>query len=91
LSVFYHDALKLAEGVAVPHIIYDMKRNEAYVSIGTSRDTSEFACYSYQNWWYNYGILYYPIAISILMLMDGGGCNSSRHSIFKPDLQALAE
>ena len=35
--------------------------------------------------------MYYPDANSILMLMDGGGSNSSRHYIFKQDLQALAD
>ncbi len=91
IEVFDHDFPSLAEGVAVPHTIYDVERNEAYVSIGTSRDTSEFTCDSIRHWWYNYGILYYPLATSILMLMDGGGSNSSRHYIFKQDLQALAE
>ena len=31
------------------------------------------------------------LATSILMLMDGGGSNSSRHSVFKRDLQTLVE
>ena len=75
----------------MPHALYDMARNEAYVNIGTSRDTSEFSCDSIRHWWCNYGILYYPLATSILMLMDGGDSNSSRHYIFKQDLQALAE
>jgi len=91
IEVFDHDFPSLAEGVAVPHTVYDELRNEAYVTIGTSRDTSEFACDSLRNWWYNYGILYYATATSILMLMDGGGSNSSRHYIFKQDLQALAK
>jgi hypothetical protein len=91
IEVFDHDFPTLAEGVAVPHTVYDIKHNEAYVSIGTSRDTSEFSCDSIRNWWYNYGILLYPLASSILMLMDGGGSNSSRHYIFKQDLQILAE
>jgi len=91
VEVFDHDFPSLAEGVAVPHAVYDVARNEAYVSIGTSRDTSEFACDSIRHWWYNYGILYYSLATSILMLMDGGGSNSSRHYLFKQDLQALAE
>ncbi len=81
----------MAEGVAVPHTIYDLARNEAYVSIGTSRLTREFACDSIRNWWYTYGILHYPMATSILMLMDGGGSNESRHSIFKQDLLCDAE
>ena len=91
IEVFDHDFPSLAEGVAVPHVIYDTGRNEAYASVGTSHDTSEFACDSIRHWWYNYGILYYPTASSILMLMDGGGSNSSRHYIFKEDLQALAD
>jgi hypothetical protein len=91
VEVFDHDFPSLAEGVAVPHTLYDMERNEAYVNIGTSRDTSEFSCDSIRHWWYAYGILYYPLATSILMLMDGGGSNSSRHYIFKQDLQALVE
>src|SRR5664280_1773600 len=79
IEVFDHDFPSLAEGVAVPHTVFDIKRNEAYVSIGTSRDTSEFSCDSIRNWWKNYGILLYPFATSILMLMDGGGSNSSKH------------
>ena len=91
VEVFDHDFPSLAEGVGVPHTLYDMARNEAYVNIGTSRDTSEFSCDSIRHWWYTYGILYYPLATSILMLMDGGGSNSSRHYIFKQDLQALVK
>jgi hypothetical protein len=91
IEVFDHDFPSLAEGVAVPHTIYDLARNEAYVSIGTSRDTSEFACDSIRQWWNNHGKKHYPNADSILMLMDGGGSNSSRHYIFKQDLQILAD
>ncbi|WP_243217356.1 ISAzo13 family transposase [Methylobacter sp. S3L5C] len=91
IEVFDHDFPSLAEGVGVPHTLYDIDRNEAYVNIGTSRDTSEFSCDSIRHWWYTYGIQYYPLATSILMLMDGGGSNSSRHYIFKQDLQALVE
>ncbi|MEN8220328.1 MAG: ISAzo13 family transposase [Pseudomonadota bacterium] len=91
VEVFDHDFPSLAEGVAIPHAVYEIERNEAYISIGTSRDTSEFACDSLRHWWNNYGKLHYPNASSILMLMDGGGSNSSRHYIFKQDLQALAD
>ncbi len=57
----------------------------------TSRDTSEFACDSIKYWWLNYGKLYYPDASSILMLMDGGGSNFSRHYLFKQDIQAVPD
>src|SRR5450631_631422 len=91
VEVFDHDFPSLAEGVAVTHTLYDIARNEAYANIGTSRDTSEFSCDSIRHWWSTYGILYSPLATSILLLMDGGGSNSSRHYIFKQDLQALVE
>ena len=91
VEVFDHDFPSLAEGVAIPHALYDLARNEGYVNIGTSRDTSEFACDSIQHWWNHYGKLHYPDASSILILMDGGGSNSSRHYIFKQDLQALVD
>ena len=86
VEVFDHDFPSLAEDVAIPHAIYDIARNEGYVNIGTSRDTSEFACDSIRRWWNDHGKVYYPDADSILMLMDGGGSNSSRHYIFKQDL-----
>ena len=91
VEVFDHDFPSLAEGVAIPHTLYDIERNEAYTHIGTSRDTSEFACDSIRYWWENYGLVHYPNATSILMLMDGGGSNSSRHYIFKQDLQKLVD
>ena len=91
IEVFDHDFPSLAEGVAIPHTVYDTALNKAYTTIGTSRDTSEFACDSIRHWWNNYGKSLYLYATSILMLMDGGGSNSSRHYIFKQDLQALSD
>jgi hypothetical protein len=90
IEVNDHDFPSLAEGVVIPHGIYDMLKNEAIVNIGTSRDTSEFACDSIELWWRQNGKKAYPNATSILILMDGGGSNSSRHYIFKEDLQKLS-
>jgi hypothetical protein len=84
-----HDWPSLATGVAIPHGLYDLFRNEGYIQIGTSHDTGEFACDSLWYWWENYGSKYYPNAHSILLLCDGGGSNSSRHYLFKQDLQFL--
>lgn len=74
----------------IPHSIYDVKRNTGYINIGTSADTSEFACDSIKNWWLDEGRRNYPEADSILILCDGGGSNSSRHYVFKEKLQELA-
>jgi hypothetical protein len=88
--VLDHDFQSLAQAMLVPHGIYDIKRNEGYITLGTSKDTSEFGCDCLKTWWQTYGKCFYPNATSILFLADGGGSNSSRHYIFKQDLQNLA-
>jgi hypothetical protein len=75
--------------VIIPHGIYDLKQNTGYITLGNSKDTSEFSCERLKDWWTNYGKNDYPNATSILVLADGGGSNSSRHYIFKEDLQNL--
>jgi len=90
LQVYDHDWPYLAEGVAIPHGLYDLQQNIGYVQIGTSRDTSEFACDSIYHWWTHHGRDDYPTASSILLLCDAGGSNNARHYIFKEDLQTLA-
>ena len=89
VKVYDHDFNSFAEGVVIPHGIYDLKRNEGYITLGTSKDTSEFCCDCIKYWWENYGKKNYPNANSILITADGGGSNSSRHYIFKEDLQKL--
>ena len=86
-----HDFTSLAEGVIIPHGIYDLQRNTGFITLGTSKDTSEFACDSIRNWWYLQGRYDYPHATSILLLCDGGGSNSSHYYIFKENLQKLAD
>lgn len=86
-----HDFNSLAEGIVIPHGIYDLKLNIGYINLGISKDTSEFACDSIRNWWYNHGRHNYPKATSILITCDCGGSNSSRHYIFKQDLQKLVD
>lgn len=86
-----HDFRSLADGMAVPHGLYDMTHNIGYITIGTSHDTSEFACACLRRWWLTYGIVDYPDATEILLLCDCGGSNNARHYIFKQDLQALVD
>lgn len=70
--------------------IYDLDKNEGFVVIGSSKETSAMACNAIKTWWNREGIKKYPDAISILILADSGGSNSSRHNIFKQDLCDLA-
>ncbi|MGB7875268.1 MAG: ISAzo13 family transposase [Anaerolineales bacterium] len=99
LHAFDHDFNTFAEGVIIPHGIYDLQHNIGYIHIGTSapstrgtsKDTSQFACDCLRSWWLQYGREIYPDATVILALCDGGGSNGSRHYIFKEDLQQLAD
>jgi len=91
LVTYDHDFPSYADGVIIPHCCYDWRLNIGYSQLGTSHDTSEFACESFRHWWTTHGQHNDPNATSILVLCDGGGSNRSRHSIFKQDLQALAD
>lgn len=91
LQTYDHDFTSAAEGVIIPHGIYDLKQNIGYLNLGLSHDTSQFACDCLRNWWYHQGQIIYPKTTSILILCDGGGSNSSRYYIFKEDLQKLAD
>ena len=91
LSTLDHDFVSYAEGIVIPHGIYDLKHNIGYISLGNSKETSQFACDNLRNWWHDQGQHLYPDATSLLILCDGGGSNNSRHYLFKQDLQALAD
>jgi hypothetical protein len=86
-----HDFPSLAEGVVIPHGLYDLRQNQGYVTLGTSHDTSAFACDSLRQWWQTHGRALYPSADSLLLLCDGGGSNSARTYLFKADLEQIAQ
>jgi hypothetical protein len=90
-EVFDHDFPSFAKGVVIPHGIYDLKRNRGYVNLGTSHDTSAFACDSILAWWTAEGHDAYPQAKELLLLCDGGGSNSASQYLFKEDLQQLVD
>ena len=90
LESYDHDYPHLAEGTIVPHGIYDMKRNEALITIGMKNETAKFICDSMKNWWRNRGKKHYPAAREILVFCDAGGANSYRHHVFKASLQTVA-
>lgn len=91
LQVYDHDYPHLAEGKVVPHGIYDLQRNEGYITIGTSHETASFITDNLEWWWLNYGIQQYPEAKNILVFCDAGGGNCYRHHIFKKKLLELAD
>jgi hypothetical protein len=89
LRVFDHDFPSYAEGVVIPHGLYDPRLNRGYLHLGTSHDTSAFACDCLEDWWWRFGQEQYPGATSLLLLCDGGGSNSANTYLFKADVQAL--
>jgi len=91
LHTYDHDFNSFADGVVIPHGVYDLCQNRGYINLGISKDTSEFACDSIRNWWYSEGQHLYPQATSILGLCDSGGSNNANHHIFKDDLQKLVD
>lgn len=88
--VYDHDFPSFATGIAIPHGIYDEKRNQAYLTIGASKDTSEFVCDSVEHWWDMELKQHYPQAEKLVIRCDGGGSTGSRHHIVKQDFQQLS-
>jgi hypothetical protein len=85
-----HDFGSHGLGKLIPHGLYDVGRNEGFVHLNTSHDTSELACDSIATWWEQHGRERYPGAKKLLLLCDGGGSNSATQYLFKEDLQKLA-
>jgi hypothetical protein len=86
-----HDFPSAGEGKLIPHGLYDLARNEGYMHLNTSHDTSEFCCDSIAHWWGQHGSKHYPNAKCLLLLCDGGGSNASNRHVFKEALQKLAD
>jgi len=87
IKAYDHDFPSWAEGAIIPHGLYDVARNEGYLHLGLSRDTSQFACDSFRLYWEQDGSRLHPSARELLLLCDGGGSNGCRTHIFKQDLQ----
>jgi Rhodopirellula transposase DDE domain len=90
IEVNDHDFASMGSGTVIPHGIYDVGRNEGFMHLNTSHDTSELACDSLAAWWEDHGRVTYPKAKKLLVLCDGGGSNSASRYVFKEQLQTLA-
>ena len=85
-----HDFVDKELGRASPYGVYDLGQNEAWVSVGISHDTGEFAVQSVRTWWQEMGAPQYPHATSLVITADGGGSNGYRLRLWKLELQSLA-
>ena len=89
-KVLDHDFPIKELGKATPYGIYDIFKNEGFVSVGISKDTAEFAVESIRKWWGIVGCKEYPKAKEILLTADSGGSNGYRVRLWKAELQILA-
>jgi len=86
-----HDFPQDAMGKAIPYGVYDMARNEAWVSVGRDHDTPEFAVASIRQWWKMMGERAYPDADHLFITADAGGSNGYRARAWKLELQRFAD
>jgi hypothetical protein len=91
IDVNVHDFVDKEQGRAAPYGVYDLKENEAWVSVGISHDTGEFAVQTIRTWWNEMGAAKYPNASSLLITADGGGSNGYRLRLWKFELQKLVD
>lgn len=52
-EAYDHNDDSLIIGKIIPHGLYDIKKNKAYINIGTSNETAKFLCDSIKNCWEN--------------------------------------
>jgi hypothetical protein len=90
-TVRVHDFPTDAVGKAIPYGVYDMARNEAWVSVGRDHDTPAFAVASIRQWWSMMGRPAYRDAETLLITADAGGSNGYRARAWKTELQHLAD
>jgi len=90
-EVNVHDFPSDASGKAIPYGVFDMTRNEAWVSVGCDHDTPAFAVASIRQWWKTMGMRAYPDATDLLVTADAGGSNGYRARGWKVELQDLAD
>jgi hypothetical protein len=86
-----HDFRDAELGVAIPYGVYDLQRNEGWVSVGIDHDTAEFAVATVRRWWRRMGRRAYPEATELLITADSGGSNGARLRLWKLELQKLAD
>ncbi len=86
-----HDFVDPQLGRATPYGVYDLGRNNGWVSVGMDHDTAEFAVETIRRWWRSMGKPTYPQATRLLITADAGGSNGSRLRLWKLELQKLAD
>jgi hypothetical protein len=90
-EVRVHDFIDKELGKAIPYGVYDVGRNEGWVSVGVDHDTAAFAVATIRSWWNTMGKRAYPEAEELYIVADGGGSNGSRNRLWKTELQKFTD
>jgi len=90
-TVNMHDFPDPELGKVIPHGIYDLSKNEGWVTVGITHDTASFAVASIRRWWKRMGSKRYPHAKELTITADSGGSNANRSRLWKVELQNLAD
>jgi hypothetical protein len=85
-----HDFPDKELGKASPYGVYDIAKNEGWVSIGINHDTAQFAANSIRCWRRKMGQHRFPKANRLLITADAGGSHSHRTRLGKVVLRELS-
>ncbi len=89
-KVRVHDFIDKELGKVAPYGVYDLTKNNGWVSVGIDHDTAAFAVAAIRRWWRKMGRPVYSKASHLLITADSGGSNSSRNRLWKVELQKMA-
>ena len=89
-EVLDHDFPIKELGKVAPYGVYVINDNTAYVNLGTSHDTGEFAVESISRWWATIGENTFAGAKTLNINCDCGGSNGNRSRLWKYQLQQFA-
>jgi hypothetical protein len=90
VEVNVYDFIDKTSGKAVPYGVYDIGKNQGFVNVGKSYDTSAFAVSSIKRWWENMGSHEYKTSKKLLINADCGGSNGCRRKLWKTELQKFS-
>jgi Rhodopirellula transposase DDE domain len=86
-----HDFPDKSMGKAIPYGVYDVTKNQGWVSVGIDHDTAEFAVESIRRWWQQMGQEHYRRSRELLIMADCGGSNGYRTRLWKLKLQEFSD
>ena len=85
-----HDFIVPEQGKAIPYGVYDLTRDEGWVSVGIDHDTASFAMNAIRSWWQKMGRPVYGGVNRLLVTADAGGSNGAKTRLWKWELQQFA-